>query len=135
MTVVQTDKLVIPVDAVRHVLNADPEWAIASRFWHARVRFYADDDEFFMRIEHGKVVAFEAGTDGYQSSTIHIGGPRATWREMLKPLPPPLFQDFFPAMMHHGIILGGDLVSLYAYYGAISRILAVMRREINTPQG
>jgi hypothetical protein len=130
----RTDRLVIPVDAVRNGLNSDPEWAIASRFWNARIRFYADSDQLFMRIENGRVVDFRVGSDGFQASTIHVGGPLRTWREMLKPIPPPLFQDFFPASIHHGISLGGDLVSLYAYYSALSRILVVMRREVNKVQ-
>ncbi len=122
-------KFVIPVDRVRERLNQDPEWAIVARYWNGRVRFFADKDEYFMVIQDGRVVSFDAGTDGYQSSTIHIGGPRSTWLKMVESIPAPLFQDFFPASIHHGMILGGDLVSLYSYYGALSRFLVVLRQE------
>jgi hypothetical protein len=124
-------KLAIPVDRVRERLNGDPEWAIAARHWNARVRFYADDEEYFMALHDGRVVSFTAGTDGYQASTIHIGGPRSTWKRMVEALPAPLFQDFFPAAIHNGITLGGDLVSLYAYYGALSRFLVILRQEMS----
>jgi hypothetical protein len=131
-TVPQNDQLTIPVDAVRDGVNSDPEFAIAARFWTARIRFYTNEnDEYFMTIEHGRVTDFHEGSDGYEASTIYVGGPRATWRDILSPVPVRFCNDFFPAAIHRGMRLGGDLSSLYAYYGALQRILAVMRREIN----
>jgi hypothetical protein len=129
---IEKDRLVIPVDAVREGVNKDPEFAIAGRFWNARIRFYTNEsDEYFMQIERGKVTDFREGTDGYQSSTIYVGGPRETWHEILKPNPARFCNDFFPAAIHRGMRLGGDLSSLYAYYGALQRIVAVMRSEIH----
>lgn len=126
------DRLIIPVDAVRDGVNADPEFAIAGRFWNARIRFYTHElDEYFMQIEHGRVTTFREGTDGYQASTIYVGGPRSSWKEVLSLKPRRLFHDFFPAAIHGGMRLGGDLSSLYAYYAAMQRIAAVMRREVN----
>lgn len=128
----EDERLVIPVDAVREGVNADAEFAIAARFWNAQIRFYTNEaDEYFMKIEHGRVTGFVEGTDGYQSSTIYVGGPRKTWHEVLKPVPGRFCNDFFPAAIHRGMRLGGDLSSLYAYYGALQRIAAVMRREVN----
>ena len=128
-------ELAIPVDAVRDGVNNDPEFAIAGRFWNAWIRFYTNEaDEYFMHIENGEVTRFQKGSDGYQSSTIYVGGPRATWREILKPIPGRFYNDLFPAAIHRGVRLGGDLSSLYAYYGALQRIIAVMRREINQPK-
>jgi hypothetical protein len=130
--VTDKDKLVIPVKAVRDGVNKDPEFAIAGRFWNARIRFYTNEsDEYFMEIRDGRVVDFQDGSDGYQSSTIYVGGPRETWRDILKPEPARFCNDFFPAAIHRGMRLGGDLSSLYAYYSALQRILAVMRQEIN----
>ncbi|MCF6121734.1 hypothetical protein EN962_20190 [Mesorhizobium sp. M7A.F.Ca.CA.001.09.2.1] len=126
------DQLVIPVKAVRDGVNKDPEFAIAARFWNARIRFYSNEaDEYFMEIRDGRVVDFQQGSDGYKSSTIYVGGPRETWRDILKPAPARFCNDFFPAAIHRGMRLGGDLSSLYAYYSALQRILAVMRQEIN----
>lgn len=127
-----TNQLVIPVDAVREGVNNDPEFAIAARFWNARIRFYSNEaDEYFMEIRDGRVVGFQEGSDGYMASTIYVGGPRETWRDVLKLEPPRFCNDFFPAAIHRGMRLGGDLSSLYAYYSAMQRILAVMRQEIN----
>jgi hypothetical protein len=130
------DPLVFPVDAIRKGVNADPEWTIAARFWNARIRFYTNEsDEYFMQIEHGRVTEFRVGTDGYQASTIYVGGPRATWGDLLSPTPKRFCNDFFPASIHRGMRLGGDLSSLYAYYSALQRILAVMRRETSKITG
>ena len=127
-----TKPLEIPVDAVRDGVNGDPEFAIAARFWNARIRFYTNEaDEYFMEIRDGRVAGFQKGSDGYMASTIYVGGPRETWREILRPDPPRFCNDFFPAAIHRGMRLGGDLSSLYAYYSALQRILAVMRREID----
>jgi hypothetical protein len=131
----EKDQLVIPVDVVRDGVNNDPEFAIAARFWNARIRFYTNEsDEYFMEIRDGRVTGFQEGSDGYLSSTIYVGGPRATWREILQPMPKRFFNDFFPAAIHSGMRLGGDLSSLYAYYSALQRIVAIMRREINGAQ-
>ena len=125
------DQLLIPVDAVRDGVNADAEFAIAGRFWNARIRFYTNEaDEYFMSIRDGRVTGFQNGSDGYEASTIYVGGPRKTWRDILSPTPVRFCNDFFPAAIHRGMRLGGDLSSLYAYYGAMQRILAVMRREV-----
>ena len=132
----ELDALAIPVDAVLEGVNGDPEFRIAARFWNARIRFYTNEaDEYFMHIRDGRVVDFVSGSDGYQQSTIYVGGPRATWHDILKPEPARFCNDFFPAAIHRGMRLGGDLSSLYAYYGALQRILAVMRREINGEKG
>ena len=126
------DQLVIPVEAVRDGVNNDAEFVIAARFWNARIRFYTNEaDEYFMEIRDGRVASFQEGSDGYMASTIYVGGPRATWRDILSPVPVRFCNDFFPAAIHRGMRLGGDLSSLYAYYGALQRILAVMRQEIN----
>ena len=126
------NRLVIPVNAVREGVNRDPEFSIAGRFWNAIIRFYTNEaDEYFMQIEHGRVTSFREGSNGYQVSTIHVGGPRRIWQEILKPKPKRFCNDFFPAAIHHGMQLGGDLSSLYAYYGALQRIAAIMRREVN----
>ena len=126
------DRLALPVKAVQDGVNRDAEFAIAARFWNACVRFYTNEaDEYFMVIRDGRVVKFQEGSDGYQASDIYVGGPRETWRDLLAPVQPRFCNDFFPAAIHRGMRLGGDLSSLYAYYSAMQRILAVMRQETN----
>ncbi len=120
--------VMLPVDAIRRGLEADREWSLAARFWSARIRFFVGRDQYFMRVENGRVEEFKAGTEGFDAYNIDIGGSPESWRELLKEVPRPYYHDFLPAQVHHGFTCGGDLESLYAYYGAVSRILAVMRQ-------
>jgi len=83
-----------------------------------------------LTIENGEAVAFEPSGQASPPCTLRIGGPAASWHELLQPVPRPFFQDFLPASLHHGFVCEGDLESFYAYYGAISRILVAMRRAV-----
>lgn len=120
----------LSVDAIRKGLEADREWALAARFWNTKIRFFIGDDQYFMRIENGRVAEFKDWTDGFDNYFINIGGSPDVWQLLLKKVPPPFYNDFLPAMTQ-GFTCGGDLESLYAYYGAVSRILAVMRNCAN----
>ena len=118
----------LPVEAIRAGLAADPEWALAARYWNVDIRFFVGADNYVLRVEDGRVAAFERRPDASFAWTILIGGPVEAWRELLKEVPRPYYQDFLPAQVFHGFACGGDLEALYAYYAAISRILAIMRR-------
>jgi hypothetical protein len=120
----------LPLETVLANLRQDPEWALAARFWTARIGFFVDDEQHSMTIENGQAVSFRSDGPASPSSTLRIGGPSASWRELLRPVPRPFFQDFLPASLHHGFVCEGDLESFYAYYGAISRILVAMRRAV-----
>jgi len=120
----------LPLGAVVAHLGQDPEWALAARFWTARIGFFVDDERSVLTIENGAVGSFEPSGPASPPCTLRIGGPSASWRELLQPEPRPFFQDFLPASLHHGFVCEGDLESFYAYYGAISRILVAMRRAV-----
>ncbi|MBN9560264.1 MAG: hypothetical protein J0H14_05975 [Alphaproteobacteria bacterium] len=120
----------LPLDAVIALLGQDPEWALAARFWTARIAFFVDDERSVLTIESGKAVTFRPNGSASPPCTLRIGGPSGLWDELLQPVPRPFFQDFLPASLHHGFVCEGDLESFYAYYGAISRILVAMRRAV-----
>jgi len=120
----------LPLEPVLANLNRDPEWNLAARFWTARIEFFVDDERCLMTVENGRAVTFEPAASASPAPTLRIGGPAASWRELLRPVPRPFFQDFLPASLHHGFVCAGDLESFYAYYGAISRILVAMRRAV-----
>jgi hypothetical protein len=120
----------LPLEAALDFLGQDPEWALAARFWTARIAFFVDDARSVLTIENGKAVSFEASGPDSPPCALRIGGPSDSWHELLQPVPRPFFQDFLPASLHHGFVCEGDLESFYAYYGAISRILVAMRRAV-----
>jgi hypothetical protein len=120
----------LPVSGALAYLRRDPEWALAARFWTARIAFLVDDEHSVLTIENGAAVSFEPSAPASPPCTLRIGGPSAVWHELFQPVPRPFFQDFLPASLHHGFVCEGDLESFYAYYGAISRILVAMRRAV-----
>lgn len=118
--------LLLPVDAIRERLNADPEFVLTARFWNCDLRFRVGDDLYFMHIDDGHVASFVHGTQGFDPYSIHIGGPVEVWQQMLVEKPQPFYHDWFAAQFHHTFELSGDLGSAYAYYFAIRRIHAVI---------
>jgi len=118
--------LVLPVEAIRDRLNADPEFVLTARFWTCDLRFRIGDDLYFMHIDNGRVTSFVHGTAGFDAYAIHIGGPVAVWERMLEATPKPFYHDWFAASFHHDFELGGDLGAAYAYYYALRRIHAIM---------
>ena len=71
--------LTLPVDAIREGLAADPEWALAARYWNADIRFFVGTDNYSLRVEEGSVVRFERRPDASFAYTILIGGPTEAW--------------------------------------------------------
>lgn len=118
--------LILPVDAIRERLNADPEFKLAARFWYCDLRFKVGEDLYFMHVENGRVQSFVQGTHGFDPYTINVAGPVEVWEQMLADKPKPFYHDWFAASFHHPFEFGGDLETAYAYYYALRRIHAVM---------
>ena len=116
--------LVLPVDAIREGLNADPEFVLQARFWTADIRFVIGSDQYFMRIENGRVVRFKEGTQGFDPYDVNVAGPEAVWREMLAETPRPFYHDWLAAQFHHEFELSGD-----------RRRLRVLLRPASHPRG
>lgn len=116
----------LPVEEIKNRLNADPEFVLTARFWYCDIRFVIGEEQYFMRIENGKVAAFRHGTNGFDPYTINIAGPTDVWARMFEAVPKPFYHDWFAASFHHDFEFGGDLESAYAYYYSLRRIKAVM---------
>ena len=123
-------ELVLAVDAIKDRLNRDPEFLLTARYWYGDLRFFIGADQYFMRIENGRVGYFQRGTQGFDPYTINIGGPREVWEQMLVEKPRPFYHDWFAASFHHDFVFGGDLESAYAYYYALRRIKAIMGETV-----
>lgn len=121
----------LPCDATREALNADPEFRLNAQHWNAAVKLKVGDRNYLMRVVDGTVEEFKDEWDAFDVYTITIGGPEEGWEQMLKPIPPPFYQDFWGAFFRHDFEMGGDLESLYANYGAVRRMLEVLRATRN----
>ena len=57
------------------------------------------------------------------------------WRELLRKVPRPFYQDPFFASVHHGIELNRDQLDYAAYYPALRRLVGVLREMSNPTEG
>jgi hypothetical protein len=116
----------IPLDAVREVANADPEFRIAARFWNADVRFAVEAHGRVLRVRAGRIEAVLDDRDA-PACDVSIGAPAETWREILAPVPRPFYQDLYGASLQHDLRFEGDLDAFYPYYPAVRRLVELLR--------
>jgi hypothetical protein len=117
-------------DAVAQAANADGEFKLAARFWNADLRLAADDEAYLMRIRDGRIAAFTprgGGEAAKVATDVQITGTCGGWRELLRPVPKPFFQDLMSAVSRENFQLEGDLIAFYPYYRATCRLLEIMR--------
>jgi hypothetical protein len=117
----------IDTDRLLTRLNADPEFGLTARQWDCRLRFRIGADSFILVVRAGDVEAVEEPAGIFDEWQIAISADDEVWRNILAAVPPPFYHDLFPAQLHHGLRLEGDLESLFAYYGAVRRLTEIMR--------
>lgn len=119
----------VPCDALRQALNDDPEFRYNARYWDASLRLGIGENRLCVRIANGHVEAIRPfGPD--DSSDIGVDAATEEWEQLLAPVPRPFYQSLYAATLHHGFTLTGDDVETYAYMGALTRLLDVMRATV-----
>ena len=108
-------------------VNADPEFQIAARLWNASLRLRMGDSTYILIFKDGVLAGVNDQPNIFDNWDIDIAGPADGWAKLLQPIPPPLYQDIFPAQLHKGFSLGGNLELLFAYYPAVRRMFDIMR--------
>jgi hypothetical protein len=107
--------------------NADPEFRLAARYWHATLSLESPTGALCVTIADGLITARAEATPG-QPATITVVAPDAGWEAFLAPVPRPFYQDLLGGcVQHHGFTVVGDMLSLSAYYQATQRLFALMR--------
>lgn len=118
--------------AATEIANSDGEFQIAARFWNANLRLDARDESgdvsYLLRIRDGRIVEFTRLDSAPKvDCDVTISAPLVDWREMLKPVPKPFFQDLMAAMTRQGFRVEGDLLGFNPYYRATCRLIEIMR--------
>jgi hypothetical protein len=112
---------------LRASVNADPEFRLAARFWHATVSLESPGRALRVEIADGQVTAC-GESDAGQPATITVRAPEDGWTQLLAAVPGPFYQDLIGGCaQHHGFQVTGDILSLSAYYQAVTRLLTLMR--------
>lgn len=116
--------------AVIEAANGDGEFKIAARLWNSTVRLDAGERAFALRVRDGRIEGFDP-LNGPAATTAHwdvrIAAPESDWRELLRPVPKPFFQDLMAAIWRQDFRVEGDLVGFFPYYRAINRLFELMR--------
>ena len=105
--------------------NSDGEFKLAARLWNADVRFEVGLDAYLMRIRDGRISEFSKSESAQYD--VKISAPESDWRELLKPVPKPFYQDLMAAMTRHGFKVEGNLLGFNPYYRATCRLFELMR--------
>ena len=113
-------------NAIVPAANSDGEFKLAARLWNADVRIEVGGDAYLMRMRDGRISDFsKSDAANYDAK---ISASESDWRELLKPVPKPFYQDLMAAMTRHGFRVEGDLLGFNPYYHAICRLFELMRK-------
>lgn len=118
---------------LRSAANEDAEFVYAAREWTVRIHLHVDGRSAAIRVVDGVVVTIATPPRDFDPADIVIRMDSATWTEMTRAVPRPFHQDLWGAMYHHGVTLDGDVDALCAYYGAVARLLVLMRPTTDEP--
>jgi hypothetical protein len=120
----------VPVDlsALESVLRRDPEFALHSRYLTSTVRVAIGElQSFRIVVRAGEITEIDPVVTPFDSYDIQLAGTEEQWNLLLAPIPPAFYQDFYPAMLHHGFRIEGDMETIMAYYPALRRLAEVFR--------
>jgi len=120
----------VPLDlgALERTLSRDPEFVLHSRHLTANIRVMIGDlQSFRIVVRAGEIVEIDPLVTPFDSFDIQLAGTEEQWRALLAPIPPAFYQDFYPAMLHHGFRVEGDMETIMAYYPALRRLGEVFR--------
>jgi hypothetical protein len=115
----------IDTNAIAASANTDGEFKLAARLWNADVRFDIGADTYLMRMRDGRITDFSRISAAQYD--VKISAPEEDWRELLKPIPKPFYQDLMAAMTRHNFRVEGDLLGFNPYYRAVCRLFELMR--------
>ena len=128
--------MISPLDlsALEQSLKKDPEFRLHSRYLTAVIRVVVEElQSFQIVVREGEVVEVDPIVTPFDSYDIQLVGTQEHWSALLSPIPPPFYQDFYPAMVHHGFRIEGDMETIMAYYSAIRRLGDIFR-EVATAE-
>ena len=112
--------------AITSAANSDGEFKLAARLWNADSRLEVGAESYLMRLREGRISDFSK-VDAPKWD-VKISAPESDWRELLKAVPKPFFQDLMAAMTRQSFKLEGDLLGFNPYYRATCRLFELMRK-------
>ncbi len=106
---------------------SDPELARCARAFTGALHLGVGTTRFALRFEAGRFVAAGPVESAPGPRDLALSAAPEEWEKLLAPVPKPFYQDPFGAALHHPVSLGGDPETLFAYYGALRRVIEILR--------
>jgi pimeloyl-ACP methyl ester carboxylesterase len=116
---------------VRDVINSDPEFKLASRFFSKDILLIVGDAKSMVRVRDGTVTDIKLNPTFMDPWSFFIKGSTENWQKFLQPIPPPFFTDLYGCIARQHFELGGDIEAAFAHYWALTRMLDVFRELEN----
>ncbi len=107
--------------------GSDRELARCARFWSGALHLGVGANHWVLHFDDGHFAGAQAGELEPGPQDIAIEAAPEEWEKLLAPAPPPFYQDPYGAALHHPVSLGGDPDTLFAYYGALRRVIEILR--------
>ncbi|HXT05878.1 MAG TPA: hypothetical protein VN715_02935 [Roseiarcus sp.] len=114
-------------DEFKQALNGDSEFRIAGRYWDGTIRFEFGADVCRLHLQGGEVVDIDEVVATPGRADVVVKAPVADWAKLLAQVPPPFYQEFYPASTHHAFRLEGDPDYIWPYYWALRRSAEILR--------
>ena len=113
------------------VINNDPEFKLASRFFSKDILLIVGDAKCIVKLRDGNVSEIKLNPTFMNPWSFFIKGSAETWQKFLQPIPPPFFTDLYGCISRQHFELGGDIEAAFAHYWALTRMLDVLRELEN----
>ena len=123
----------LDLSRLKQTVNADPEFKLTARLLNAKLKLQIGTEQALISIKDGAVVDVNESPTFFDEWDIIASGPAEGWQKLLQSVPPPLYQDLFPAAVHRGFSVGGNLDLLFGYYAAFRRLTDLLRKIANNP--
>jgi hypothetical protein len=120
--------LTINGDRLVSLVNSDPEFRLSARHWNGTVGLNLGSNTLLLTFKDGELVT-AAPTD-ISLVAIRLTASEDDWSEFFKSKPKPFYQGMLPAVARQGFVLEGDVEMWTAYYGALSRVLTLVRQAL-----
>ena len=115
--------LTLDLNALEHQLRTDPEFTLNSHQLTTTIRVIIGTSQSFnIVIRDGALHQIDPMVTPFDAYDIQLAGTEDHWTQLLTVIPPAFYQDFYPAMVHHGFRIEGDMETIMAYYPAIRRL-------------
>lgn len=118
----------LDLDVLARELREDAEFNLHRRHFDAKIRVVIGEIQSFqLVIRDGLDIVIDPVVTPFDGFNIQLAGTEEHWTQMLQPYPPAFYQDFYPAMVHHGFKIEGDMEMIYAFLPSIRRLGDIFR--------